>query len=81
MQAIHECRTNTRMTTRAIRVFVSNSWTARGGCVFGVKIRCRSRKRDLYGFAAIGVNYLTIDPQRLGGWWDAPGQRPQQLGL
>jgi type III restriction enzyme len=40
------------------------------------KIRCAEKY-----FAAIGVNYLTIDPQHIGGWWEMPQQRPQQLGF
>jgi type III restriction enzyme len=37
------------------------------------KIKCAEKY-----FAAMGINYLTIDPRHVGGWWDVnrPGQLP-----
>jgi type III restriction enzyme len=40
------------------------------------KIRCAEKY-----FAAIGINYWPIDPQRVGGWWELSPHRQQQLGL
>ncbi len=40
------------------------------------KIRCAQRY-----FATIGMTYLTIDPQKMGQWWDKPLAADQPLGI
>ena len=39
------------------------------------KIKCAEKY-----FAAIGVNYLTIDPKKAGGWWEESGDQTTLLG-
>ena len=40
------------------------------------KIRCAQKY-----FATIGVSYLTIDPKKVGGWWEDSSETSRTLGL